>query len=414
MKIAIVGSGISGLVTAYLLSQNHDITIYEAADYVGGHTNTVSVELNDKHHEVDTGFIVYNENNYPNFVKLLDKLNVPNQPTSMSFSVRCEKTGLEYNGTSVNKLFAQRLNLFRPSFYRMIKDILKFNRDAKQFLINEDFELTFEQFLEKGKYSSQLRDSYAIPMTSAIWSGSPSQVLNTPFFFIARFSENHGMLNVNDRPQWRVIKKGSRQYVTRLIKRFEDRIRLQCPVKRIARGKEGVEVSSSHGKTSQFDNVILATHSDQALKILENPSPAEIDILGSIHYQNNEAVLHWDDSLLPKRKLAWAGWNYHKTRNPINGTSVTYNMNILQGIKSEATFCVSLNMTDRIDPAKIIKKFNYGHPVFSKNAIESQKRLGEINGVNRTYFCGAYWGSGFHEDGVNSALNVCRYFGKDL
>ena len=207
MKIAIVGSGISGLVTAYLLSQNHDITIYEAADYVGGHTNTVSVELNDKHHEVDTGFIVYNENNYPNFVKLLDKLNVPNQPTSMSFSVRCEKTGLEYNGTSVNKLFAQRLNLFRPSFYRMIKDILKFNRDAKQFLINEDFELTFEQFLEKGKYSSQLRDSYAIPMTSAIWSGSPSQVLNTPFFFIARFYENHGMLNVNDRPQWRVIKK---------------------------------------------------------------------------------------------------------------------------------------------------------------------------------------------------------------
>ena len=414
MKIAIVGSGISGLVTAYLLSQDHDITVYEAANYIGGHTNTVTVELHGKEYEVDTGFIVYNEKNYPNFAKLLNQLKVPSQPTTMSFSVRCETTGIEYNGTSINTLFSQRLNLLRPSFYRMIKDILRFNRDAKQFLKNEDFKLTFEQFLEKGNYSSQLQDSYAIPMTSAIWSGSPSQVLNTPFFFIARFYENHGMLNIDDRPQWRVIKRGSRQYVTRLVKRFEDRIRLRCPVKKVVRGKDGVEISSTDGKTSQFDNVILATHSDQALEILEKPSPAETEILGSIQYQNNEAVLHWDDSLLPKRKLAWAGWNYHKMPNPINGTSVTYNMNILQGIKSEATFCVSLNMTDKIDPTKIIKIFNYGHPVFSGNAIEAQKRLGDINGVNRTYFCGAYWGSGFHEDGLNSALNVCRYFGKGL
>jgi predicted NAD/FAD-binding protein len=414
MKIAIVGSGISGLVTAYLLSQDHDITVYEAADYIGGHTNTVSVELKGKEYEVDTGFIVYNEKNYPNFVKLLNQLKIPSQPTIMSFSVRCEITGLEYNGTSINKLFAQRLNLIRPSFYRMIKDILRFNRDAKQFLKSGNLKMTFGEFLEKGNYSSQLRDDYAIPMTSAVWSGSPLQVLNTPFYFIARFYENHGMLNINDRPQWRVIRRGSRQYVTRLVEKFWDRIRLQCPVKRIVRSKDGVEISSSDGKPSQFDNVILATHSDQALEILEKPSPAEAEILGAIRYQQNEAVLHWDDSLLPKRKLAWAGWNYHKTSDSPGGTSVTYNMNILQGIESDLTFCVSLNMTDRIDPAKIIRRFNYGHPVFSGNAIEAQKRLGEINGVNRTYFCGAYWGSGFHEDGVNSALNVCRYFGKGL
>jgi len=414
MKIAIVGSGISGLVTAYLLAQDHDITVYEAADYIGGHTNTVSVELKGKEYEVDTGFIVYNEKNYPNFVKLLDQLEIPSQPTNMSFSVRCKITGLEYNGTSINKLFAQRSNLLRPSFYRMIKDILRFNRDAKQFLKSENLKLTFEEFLEKGNYSPQLREDYAIPMTSAVWSGSPSQVLNTPFYFIARFYENHGMLNIDDRPQWRVIKNGSRQYVVRLVERFQDQIRLQCPVKRIVRSKDGVEISSSDGKASQFDTVILATHSDQALEILEKPSPAEIEILGAIRYQKNEAVLHWDDSLLPKKKLAWAGWNYHKMPDSPNGTSVTYNMNILQGIESESTFCVSLNMTDKIDPTKLIKTFIYSHPVFSGNAIEAQKRLGEINGANRTYFCGAYWGSGFHEDGVNSALNVCRYFGKGL
>ncbi len=414
MKIAIVGSGISGLVTAYLLSQDHDITVYEAANYIGGHTNTVSVELKGKEYEVDTGFIVYNEKNYPNFVKLLNQLRVPSQPTTMSFSVRCEITGLEYNGTSVNQLFAQRMNLVRPSFYRMIKDILRFNRDAKQFLKSEDLKLTFGDFLEKGNYSPQLRENYAIPMTSAVWSGSPWQVLNTPFYFIARFYENHGMLSIDDRPQWRVIKSGSRQYVTHLVKRFEDRIRLQSSVERIVRGKDGVEISSSDGNSSQFDTVILATHSDQALEILEKPSPAEMEILGAIRYQNNEAILHWDDSLLPKRKLAWAAWNYHKLQDSPDGTSVTYNMNILQGIESEFTFCVSLNMTDRIDPAKIIKIINYSHPVFSGNAIEAQKRLGEINGANRTYFCGAYWGSGFHEDGVNSALNVCRYFGKGL
>ncbi|MGP0567175.1 MULTISPECIES: NAD(P)/FAD-dependent oxidoreductase [unclassified Nitrospina] len=414
MKIAIVGTGISGLVASYLLSEDHDITVYEAANRIGGHTNTVSVELEGRRYQVDTGFIVYNEKNYPNFVKLINQLGVASQPTSMSFSVRCEVTGLEYNGTSLNQLFAQRSNLLRPSFYRMIRDILRFNRDAKQFLKSENFGLTFEEFLEQGNYSYELRENYAIPMTSAIWSGSPSKVLNTPFYFIARFYENHGMLNIDDRPQWRVIKNGSSQYVTRLVKRFENRIRLQYPVSKVIRSKDGVEILSSNGDTSRFDNVFLATHSDQALDILENPSTPEKEILGAIQYQNNEAVLHWDDSLLPKKKLAWAGWNYHKLRGSPVGTSVTYNMNILQGIDSDSTFCVSLNMKDRIDPAKIIKIFNYDHPVFSAVAIGAQKRLGEINGTNRTYFCGAYWGSGFHEDGVNSALNACRYFGKGL
>ncbi len=414
MKIAIVGAGISGLVSAYLLSQDHDITVYEAADYIGGHTNTVSVQFNGRKYEVDTGFIVYNDKNYPNFKKLLEQLKVPSQPSHMSFSVRCENTGLEYNGTSINKMFAQRMNLFRSSFYRMIRDILRFNQDAKRFLTNENFCMTFEEFLETGNYSSQLRENYVIPMTAAIWSGSRAQVLKTPFYFIARFYENHGMLNVEDRPQWRVIQGGSRQYVVRLVECFKDRIRLRCPVKRIFRDKEGIQISSLDGKTFHYDSVILATHSDQALQILEEPSPREREILSAIGYQKNEAVLHWDDSLLPRKKLAWASWNYHRIPNPTKGASVTYNMNILQGIESDTNFCVSLNMTNRIDPAKIIKTFHYDHPVFSGAAIEAQKKLGEINGVNRTYFCGAYLGSGFHEDGVNSALKVCRYFGKEL
>jgi predicted NAD/FAD-binding protein len=414
MKIAIVGAGISGLVSAYLLWADHEITIYEAQQHIGGHTNTVPIFFNGRKYEIDTGFIVYNKKNYPNFSKLLDRLGVPTQKTSMSFSVRCEQSGREFNGTSVNQLFAQRSNLFRPDFYKMIVDILKFNRDAKIFLQNGDFEVTFGEFLEKGGYSAQLREDYAIPMTAAIWSGSRSQVLETPFLFIARFYENHGMLELDDRPQWRVIQGGSHNYVGPLVSLFRDRIRLLCPVKSIARNKTGLAIKDANGDSFHYDNVIMATHSNQALQLLESPTPDERDILSPLAYQDNEVVLHWDTSLLPKRQLAWASWNYFKTRDSSCRATVTYNMNILQGIQSDTVFCVSLNMTDRIDPAKIIRRFNYSHPVFSLRAIEAQKHLAQINGVNKTYFCGAYWGSGFHEDGVNSALNVCRYFGKEL
>ena len=414
MKIAIIGAGISGLVTAYLLSQDHDVTVFEAGGYIGGHTNTISFELNKRNYEIDTGFIVFNNKNYPNFVKLLNQLGVESQPTSMSFSVSCEDSGLEYNGTSINKLFAQRINLLRPSFIRMISDILKFNQEAKKFIQSEDLSITFGDFLKKGNFSSQLRDDYAVPMTAAIWSGTPEQVLKTPFYFIARFFENHGMLNIEDRPQWRVIKNGSHQYVKRLVAGFKDRIHLRSPVKKIVRNKDWVSVTASDGKKAVVDKVVIATHSDQALNMLDEPTPMEIEFLGAIKYQSNEAVLHWDDSLLPRKKLAWAGWNYHKLKNHHNGATVTYDMNILQGLKSKPEICVSLNMTDRIDPKKIIKKINYSHPVFSMDAIYAQKGIDVLNGENRTYYCGAYWGSGFHEDGLNSALKVGMHFGKEL
>tara|TARA_B100000686_G_scaffold168123_1_gene175561 strand:+ start:5660 stop:6904 length:1245 start_codon:yes stop_codon:yes gene_type:complete len=414
MKIAIVGAGISGLVSAYLLSFDHEITVYEAADYIGGHTNTVSFNLKGKDYNIDTGFIVYNEKNYPNFIKLIKQLGVKSQPTNMSFSVRCGLSGLEYNGTSLNKLFAQRLNLFRPSFYRLIGEILVFNSNSKRFLIDENIDISFEGFLEKGNYSDQLKEYYAIPMASAIWSGSRDQVLKTPYYFIARFYENHGMLNIQDRPQWRVIQGGSNKYIVKLVERFRDRFRLKCPVKKVIRNKNGIQVLCSNREVSQFDNVILATHSDQALNIIDRPSPQEIEILEAIKYQKNDVILHWDDSLLPKKKLAWASWNYQNVRSPLNGATVTYNMNILQGIESDITFCVSLNMKDRINPNKILKNLNYSHPVFSANAIKSQKRLEEINGIDRIYFCGAYWGSGFHEDGVCSALRIGSFFGKGL
>jgi predicted NAD/FAD-binding protein len=414
MKIAIIGAGISGLVTAYLLSQDHEVTVYEAGDYIGGHTNTISFELNDQKYEIDTGFIVFNNKNYPNFVKLLDQLGAASQPTTMSFSVSCEDSGLEYNGTSINKLFAQRINLLRPSFIKMIRDILKFNKEARKFIQTEDLSITFGEFLKKENFSSQLRDDYAVPMTAAIWSGTPEQVLTTPFYFIARFFENHGMLNIDDRPQWRVIKNGSHQYVKKLVAGFKDNIHLERPVKKVVRNNDGVSISDSYGDKTTFEKVVIATHSNQALNLLDEPTPMEKEFLGAIKYQNNEAVLHWDDSLLPKTKSAWAGWNYHKLKNHRNGATVTYDMNILQGLKSKPEFCVSLNMTDRIDPQKIIKKINYSHPVFSTDAIHAQKGIDVLNGENRTYYCGAYWGSGFHEDGVNSALKVGKHFGKEL
>jgi uncharacterized protein len=413
-KIAIIGTGISGLVTAYLLAPENDIHIYEANDYIGGHTNTVPVTIKDHTYKIDTGFIVFNDRNYPNFTKLLTQNNITSQPTPMSFSVSCETTGLEYNGTSLNGLFAQRINLLRTSFYKMVLNIYRFNKDAKIFLNkNNEFDLSFSEFLERGKYGSDVRDFYIYPMASAIWSEGLDKISDAPFHFFAKFFENHGMLNINDRPQWRVIQGGSQEYVKKLTASFRNRIRLKCPVKKIRRDKNNVKIESSD-KEETFDYVILATHSDQALSLLSNPTNEEKDILGNIHYQKNEVLLHLDSSILPKNKRAWACWNYHKTKTGVGHSCVTYNMNMLQGIDSKESFCVSLNHKNKIDPAKIIKSINYDHPIISRKAINAQSRHHEINGINRTFYCGAYWGNGFHEDGVNSALTVTKQFGKAL
>src|SRR3989338_2350032 len=414
MRVAVIGTGISGMLAAYLLAPEHDLTVFEANDYIGGHTNTIKTEMDGKPYAVDTGFIVYNDWTYPNFIKLMAKLGVESQASSMSFSVKCEKTGLEYNGTSLNSLFAQRVNFFRPSFYLMIRDILRFNRESVSILDTGNESVTLGEYLRENGYSKQFAEHYIIPMGSAIWSAAPEDMLKFPLYYFVRFFKNHGMLSVNERPQWRVIRGGSSRYVAALTQGFRDRIRLNSPVQAVRRFPDGVEVTPKNGKPEKFDKVIIAAHSDQALKMLADPSADEKKILGAMPYQENEAVLHTDASLLPKKRLAWASWNYHLLASKQARVSVTYNMNILQTLDSPRPFCVTLNRTPDIDPAKILRRITYHHPVYNAGSIEAQKHHALINGVNRTYFCGAYWGYGFHEDGVKSALEVAKYFGKGL
>lgn len=415
MRIAIVGSGISGLVSARLLSRQHEVSVFEAADWIGGHTHTVDVEVGGKAYAVDTGFIVFNDWTYPNFIRLMDQLGVASKPTEMSFSVNEPRTGLEYNGNSINSLFAQRSNLFSPGFIGMVRDILRFNREALGDLesgrIHAD--TTLGEYLRAKGYGQRFTDHYIIPMGAAIWSMSLADMLAFPLAFFVRFFKNHGLLSVNDRPQWRVITGGSRSYIAPLIEPFKDAIRLNCPVQRITRDEQGVTLTSAHGE-ERFDKVILACHSDQALRLLAQPTDAEHSILGAIGYADNDVVLHTDTRLLPRRKLAWASWNYRLDSATQASAAVTYNMNILQGIDSETTFCVSLNQTDAIDPAKILGRFSYAHPQFSLGAAAAQARWQELLGANHTFFCGAYWANGFHEDGVMSALRVTEALGESL
>lgn len=412
MKLAIVGTGIAGMTAAHLLHGEHDLTIYEAGEYIGGHTNTVEVEREGMTYAVDTGFIVFNDWTYPNFIGLLDRLGVASQPSDMSFSVRCEETGLEYNGTSLNRLFAQRRNLLRPSFYRMIRDILRFNRESVGLLNEPGPGPSLGAYLEQNRYSPPFIRDYIVPMAGAIWSAGPSTIWRYPARYLVQFFKNHGMLSVDARPTWRVITGGSQRYVEKLVRPFRERIRLRSPVEAIIRDSHGVEVRShdragaSH--TARFDGVVLACHSDQALALLADPSPLERDILGAIRYQANEAILHTDRSLLPRRRRAWAAWNYHLLPTPADRVLVTYHMNTLQRLRASCDFCVTLNRSDAIDPAQVLKRITYHHPVFTPEAIAAQQRHREINGQRRTWYCGAYWGFGFHEDGVKSAMMACE------
>lgn len=418
MKIAIVGTGISGMVTAYLLHRDHEITVFEAADYIGGHTNTLDVTVDGRTYAVDTGFIVFNDWTYPNFIHLLSRLGVESQPSDMSFSVKCERTGLEYNGTSLNTLFAQRRNLLRPSFYRMILDILRFNREAVSLLDQPESGPSLGEYLDSRRYSKEFVEQYIVPMGAAIWSASHDNMQAFPARYLVQFFKNHGMLSVDDRPEWRVIKGGSQRYAEKLVAPFRSHILLNSPVESISRFPDHVEIRASlhrrEYRALRFDHVIIAAHSDQALAMLADPSAKEKEILGAIRYQDNEAVLHTDVSLLPSRRLAWAAWNYHLLAVQPDRTVVTYHMNRLQRLTAPLEFCVTLNHTNAINPGKILRRITYHHPVYSLAAVEAQQRHKEINGVNRTSYCGAYWGFGFHEDGVKSALAVCSLFGKYL
>ena len=413
MKIAIVGTGIAGNVAAYKLRQEHDITVFESGAYVGGHTNTVDVYEDGVEHAIDTGFIVFNDRTYPNFIQLLSDIGQDSQSSEMSFSVQAEDSAIEYSGTSLNALFAQRRNIIRPPFYRMVFDILRFNRTALTGVDQLDGSEKLGDYLSLNGYSHEFVDHYLIPMAAAIWSAEPVSVMEMPVKFLIRFFANHGLLQIKDRPVWRVIKGGSREYVNKLVAGHRDRIRLNSPVQSIRRIDDQVELQSAAGGKELFDHVFVACHSDQALSLLEDATSDEREVLGAIRYQHNEAILHTDDSLMPKRRSVWAAWNYHMPRDSTRHVAVTYNMNILQGLKADKQYLVTLNNDRYIAPEEIIRKVSYEHPIYSRESVTAQQRQGELN-KDRTFFCGAYWRSGFHEDGVVSALNALEHFEERL
>lgn len=412
-KIAIIGSGISGLICGHNLSLNHDITMFEANECIGGHTATIDVEVDSKRWAIDTGFIVFNDHTYPNFQGLMDALGVDYQPTEMSFSVTNERTGLVYNGNTLSTLFAQRSNLFKPSFWRLLTEIMRFNHRCKALnkLGDIDASLTVKDFLDQEKLSPYFAENYILPMGAAIWSASLGEIEAFPLKFFIQFFDNHGLLNVMDRPQWFSIKGGSREYIPKLTRGFKDNIHVSTAVKSVVRVDQCVHIILENGGVEKFDQVILACHSDQALALLESPTETEYNILSSIPYRENEVILHRDESLLPEIPSAVASWNYHLSGDRDLPASVTYSMNVLQKLPEGAPkFCVTLNNTQNINPEKVIGTYRYSHPVFSLQMVEAQSRREEICGVDRVHFCGAYWYNGFHEDGVRSALDVCGRF----
>ena len=413
-RIGVVGGGISGLVAAYLLHPVHHVTLFEANDYIGGHTHTLNVEQEGSSYAVDTGFIVFNEANYPRFNRLLQRIGVASQPTRMSFSVKCGRTGLEYASTPLSSLFAQRSNALRPRFYRMLADILRFYRTAPELLRDPDEATSLGEYLADNRYSEPFVQHHIIPLGSALWSALPDRIYEFPARYFVQFLANHGFLQVRGRRPWRVIKGGSQRYVEALVRPFRERIRINCPVASVRRLARGVEVRPRVGGPEPFDQVILAVHSDQALRLLAEPTRAERKILGAMPYQANDVALHTDASLLPRRQRAWASWNYYVPPDKGSLATVTYNLNSLQSLESRWPFCVSLNRTADIAPERIIARMTYHHPVYSSASVAARKQRPQIDGVDRIHYCGAYWGFGFHEDGVVSALEVAQRFGRTL
>jgi predicted NAD/FAD-binding protein len=414
MRIAIIGGGISGLVSAYLLNEDHEIVLFEANDYIGGHTHTVDVTLGTGRYAVDTGFIVFNEVTYPNFLKLLVRLGVEYQPSTMTFSVKSERDGIEYSAHNLNSIFAQRKNLLAPSFYRMIWDIFRFRREFGLLLEKECREESLVPFLRSQGYSRRFIDYFIVPLGSSLWSTDPKRIDDFPLATFVRFFENHGFLQIKNPFEWRVIRGGSARYVEKLIAPFSGKIRLGSPVRAVIRQRDGVDVRLDGGIVESFDHVVLAVHSDQALAMLSDPTPAEREILTAIPYQENLTILHTDTRILPNRKRIWSSWNYCVPKQELRRAVITYDMNILQSLRAPEEFCVTLNRPEAIARDKVIGTYNYHHPVYTTAAPAAQKRHGEISGANRTHYAGAYWGYGFHEDGVNGALAACAYFGKKL
>ncbi len=410
MQIAVVGSGISGLASAWLLSRQHDVVLFEAGDYLGGHTHSHNIEIADKTYAVDTGFIVFNPPHYPLLQKMFVELGVESQPTTMSFAVRDERSGLEYNANNLDTLFCQRRNLVSPRFLGMVRDILRFYREAPALLALDASDFSIGDYLAERSYSASFRDLHLVPMASALWSSPPDQILKFPVKYLVQFMTNHQMLQISNRPQWRVIKGGSQSYVRAMTASWKVPARTNCAVTAIRRDSGGVQIDSSAG-TERFDQVVLACHSDQALKLLADASEREQSILGAMPYQTNETVLHTDERMLPRQRKAWAAWNATIPQHADDNCTVTYCMSLLQSLNAPVTFCTTLNRTAQIDPDKILRRMSYQHPVYSPASVAAQTRKAEIQGSNRTWFCGAYWGWGFHEDGMRSAVDVTNALG---
>jgi predicted NAD/FAD-binding protein len=415
-NIAIIGSGISGMTAAYLLNRENNVTLFEKNDYIGGHTATVDVDYEGTRYAVDTGFIVFNDRTYPKFEKLLSEIGISRKPTQMSFSVQNTQTGFEYNGHTITSLFAQRRNIFRPKFWKLLYDIVRFNKVCKSLLAKRQYDdlSTLGELLNHYGFNEFFKTHYILPMGAAIWSTSIKEMEDFEIEFFVKFFFNHGLLDITNRPQWFVIPGGSRSYISPLIDEFKENIHLNADIKTVRRNEEGVEIIMADGQSHHFDKVVFACHSDQALDLIENPTDDERKILGSIPYTENSVILHTDKAMLPKRRAAWASWNYYLDGALDNAAVVTYQMNILQGLKSKTPFCVTLNYDKGIDKSKILRKFSYHHPVFNQISINAQKQKSLIDGKNNSYFCGAYWFNGFHEDGVKSAVDVAKQFGIDF
>jgi len=409
MKIAVIGGGISGLTAAYRLAEEHEVTLFEAEQRLGGHTHTVALRHHGRDLALDTGFLVYNERTYPEFTRLLEEWGVESQASEMSFSVHCESTGLEYCGSSLSGLFAQRINLLRPDFYRMLADIVRFNRRGSALLAEVDEGLSLGELLDRERYGRGFVEHYLLPMGAAIWSAPPDRMCDFPALAFLRFFANHGLLSLGDRPQWRTIRGGSSRYIEAILRKRPIHVEQAAPIKRIERFAEHVIVELKDQRCERFDQVVVATHADQALRLLADPSPAEREVLGAFKFQRNSAVLHTDVGRLPRRRRAWASWNYRVPAKPQHSVSVTYLLNRLQHIDGETQYCVSLNDSRPFADADVLRRMNFEHPLFTTAAMAAQRRHGEISGRRRTHYCGAYWGYGFHEDGVKSALVVLAH-----
>ncbi len=417
MKIAIIGTGISGLTAAYTLHKKHDISVFESNNYIGGHTNTIQVHEKETNRfiPVDTGFIVFNEKNYPNLCRLFNELGVESRESDMSFSVHCQQSGLEYNGTDLNRIFSQRRNLLNLPFLMMLRDILRFHEEGPAALDrNISDSISVDEFAKMNNYGHRFIENYLVPLGASLWSCPADKFRQFPMRFVLEFLDNHCMLQVENRPQWRTVTGGSQQYIKPMTAAFAERIQLNTRVKKVSRRAQYVLLQFADGSEQTFDEVILATHADQSLALVDDIDEEERNILEKFPYQDNEVVLHTDTTLLPKQKRAWASWNYRIPKDQGQHACLTYNMNMLQGIESDKTYCVSLNQNDDIDESTFIRKINYHHPVFLPGRDVAQKEQHKLIQRRGLSYCGAYWGYGFHEDGVRSALAVCSAFNLEI